>query len=152
MSEVTGIPQLTSGRVAAGHRIVEIAVLAGAEHHFDVVAFGGFEGFGGQTVAPCEGDAAGLNFLEVGFIPEHGRFAELVAQVGDDAVEEVFLQAPILTAVARGDAETGFEGVARGVVRPTIEGRHARFVTAEVNIGGGDTSASSSKTSKRIGR
>ena len=58
--------------------------------------------------------------------------------MGDDAVEEVFLQAPILTAVARGDAETGFEGVARGVVRPTIEGRHPRFVTTEVNIGGGE--------------
>ena len=126
------------GKIAGRHGIVEITVFARAEHHFHVVAFGGFEGFGSQSVAPSEGDTAGLNFLEVGFIPEHGRFAELVAQMGDDAVEEVFLQAPILTAVARGDAETGFEGVARGVVRPTIKGRHPRFVTTEVYIGGGE--------------
>ena len=126
------------GQVAAGHRIVEIAVLAGAEHHFDVVAFGGFEGFGRQTVAPCEGDAAGLNFLEVRFIPEHGRLAEFVAQVLNHAVEQIFLQAPVFAAVARSDAQTVFEGVARGIIRPAIEGRHTGFVTAKVNIGSGE--------------
>ena len=50
-------------------------MLAWAEHDACIVLNGSLQSLVGESVAPSEGDASRLDFLEVGLLPEHVRFS-----------------------------------------------------------------------------
>ena len=105
-----------------------------AEHNFGLVGTRCVNGCFGESVTPSKSHTSRLNFLEVGFVPEHRGLAEFVAQMRNHSVEEIFLQLPVFGAVARGDAEFFFEGDASRVCRPIIEWWISGLITSEMHI------------------
>ena len=120
--------------VALSHRIIEVAVLARAEHYACVVLNGSLQSLVGESVAPSEGDASRLNLLEVGLIPEHRSLVIGVAQEFDNAVEHISLKLPVLRTVGSCDAEFLLQSLAFGAVGPAVERRIASLIASEVDI------------------
>ena len=110
-------------------------MLAGAKHDFGIICHRSLERTLGQPMTPSKGDAAGLYFLEIGLVPEHGCLAILGAQGVDHAVKHVLLQTPIFRAVGSGYAELAFQSLALGAVCPAVECGIACLVTPKVYVG-----------------
>ena len=109
-------------------------MLAWAEHDACIVLNGSLQSLVGESVAPSEGDASRLDFLEVGLIPEHRSFVISVAQEFDNAVEHISLQLPVLRTVGCCDAELLLQSLAFWAVGPAVERRIASLIASEVDI------------------